>query len=197
MNALPTGAPDHGWFVERLTSTMSFGNGTGLLIEDWSIVAERALNSVLIDLNLDPELSDPRRGAAGDRRFVDAIGAEVVPGAEVSDATGRRAVVLRLPNPIGPRQSHDFHLRMPIPGADLVERHVCEPLVRCRWLEVRVHFDRSSVPARVCAIAGDPHRPGPDLSASPQVPVNLVGEAEIHFDETVLGRRYGLDWSAS
>jgi hypothetical protein len=195
MHAQRTHLLDRGWFIEKLISTMSFGERTAFLLEDWSIVAEMPLDEVPIELNLDPELFVGRRDSARDEdQPIDVLGAEIVPGAGPSSLTGRHIIVLRLPSPLGPDESHNFQLRISVPAAGRIGHHLCQPIVRCRRLDVRVHFDRSAVPTQVLAVTGD-HPQAHDLGPHSEVPVNVVGEVEISFEKTVLGRPYGLAWS--
>jgi hypothetical protein len=186
---------DRGWFVERLVSTISFGGRSAHLLEDWSIVADMPLDELLIELNLDPKLIGGRRDSAGDQaQPVDVLGAEIVPGTAPSSETGRRLIALRLPSLLGPQESHNFQLRVSVSGADRIGQHLCQPPVRCRRLDVRVHFDRSAVPPRVRAITGE-HTRAPELGLHSEVPINVVGEVEMSFEHPVLGRPYGIAWS--
>jgi hypothetical protein len=194
MPAQPSDLQDSGWFVEKLVSTLSFGDQAAFLLEDWSIVADIPLGQVQIELNLDPELFGRRAGAAGDHaQSVDVLGAEIIPGAAPVSGSGRQFIAIRLPSRLGPREPHTFQVQVPVPGAARIGHHLCQPVVRCRRLDVRVHFDRSAVPARVRAINGE-HPPVADAGSQREVPVNLVGEVEIGFEHPVRGRPYGLAW---
>ncbi|HST86044.1 MAG TPA: hypothetical protein VLL08_30170 [Kineosporiaceae bacterium] len=183
MPAQPPDLQDSGWFVEKLVSTLSFGDRAAFLLEDWSIVADIPLGKVLIELNLDPEQAPS----------VDVLGAELIPGAVPQSVSGRRFIAIRLPSRLGPQEPHTFQLQVPVPGADRIGHHLCKPVVHCRRLDVRVHFDRSAVPARVRAINGR-RTQAADSGPQHEVPVNIVGEVEIGFEHPVLGRPYGLAW---
>jgi hypothetical protein len=189
--------PDRGWFVEKLVSTLSFGTRATFLLEDWSIVADVPLARLLIELNLDPELPAGRDGPVrGGVQSVDVLGAEIIPGPGPDRGQGRQLIALRLPRRLRAQQPHLFQLRVTVSGADRIAQHLCRPVVRCRRLEVRVHFDRSAVPARVRAISGG-HTRAPDPGEAREVAVNSVGEVEIGFEHPAPGRPYGLSWSGA
>jgi hypothetical protein len=172
--------PDPGWYVEELVSTLVVGPGGARLHERWSVVAELPLDELLLELNLDGEPASPR--ATG----VDAVGAEVVPDPWPPAASGRPVVGIRLPQPLGPWETHTFALMITLPAGPGPSRHVVVPGGPVLRLELRVHFETPDMPVTVaCLDAG---------ASGGRMPVDRTGDVVVTFSDLRPGLPYGVTW---
>ena len=187
---------DPGWYVAELVSTLVIAGDRARLLERWSVVAELPLDELLVELNVDgpPQRPwAPIRNARGpvsrDGTVVDAHGAEVTADDWPASASGRRIVNVRLPRPLGPCDLHTFDLTLCVPPSCSFDRHVYVPSVRCRRLELRVHFGRPGAPSAVSRV--DDARSAGGVA---EIPVDRAGDVAATFSDLLPGGTYGLAW---
>jgi hypothetical protein len=193
--------PDPGWFVEDLVSTLVLAHDCSGLVERWSVTAELPLDELLVELDVDgppPRLRPPGRPgrpiAQGgcDGVVVDAHGAEITADDWPPAANGRRVVNVRLPRPLLPAETHAFDLTLRLPRSHPFTRHVVVPPVRCRRLELRVHFGRAGAPSGVSRVSPVDGVTG--AGGAPRTPVDRAGDVAATFADLRPGRAYGVAW---
>ncbi len=193
---------DPGWYVADLVSTLVVGDGWTRLLERWWVVAEQPLDELLVELDVDrprdrpwavrpvTHVHLPLSDAA-----VDAHGAEVTGDLWPASASGRQIVVVRLPRPLEPCETHTFDLTLLVPAPAVSDRHVVMPAVPCHRLEVRVHFAGPDVPTEVRRVAGDDAGGAGDAGdAGGTVRVDRAGDVAVVFTRLRAGLTYGVAW---
>lgn len=174
--------PEPGWYVEELVSTLVIAPDGARLHERWSVVAELPLDELLLELNLDG-VPPPRAGRID---VLDAVGAEVVLDPWPAAPSGRQVVSIRLPQPLGPWETHTFGLIISPPECPGPTRHVVVPGGAVLRLQLRVHFAVPDAPRSVvCLEAG--------VAGGP-APVDRTGDVAVTFSDLRPGLPYGVTW---
>jgi hypothetical protein len=187
MDTVAGGARSAGWYVEHLQSTLVVGRSVDRLLERWSIVAQQALDEVLIEVNLDGPCHSAAVPGGPPWCEIEAMGAELTPDPWPLSTGGRPVVAVLFPDVlVAPADRHVFEIQACIRGGQPRRRHVVVPPVHCRTLDLRVHFAGPVVPRGVQSIRD---------AAAPQVPVDVTGDVHLRLSNVRPGAAYGVHWT--
>jgi hypothetical protein len=187
--------PGSGWRVREFSGLLRLDTATPELYETRTVQAERALESLMIRLDL-----PPRPDAEGPALplMIDALY-----GVRLAEVDGgpdgrhyRLAVVL--PHTLKPDEQLEFclHYRVP-PGQPIRDHCAIVPLDPCDQGRIRVRFDPATPPAHVWRLAAVTPRqmdrattlPGPD-----RLDPDGAGEVGVSFRGLRQGHGYGVAW---
>jgi hypothetical protein len=189
--ALPDGE-NSGWHVDELVSTLVLSDRGIRLVEWWSVVADTTLDELLVELNV-----DGARQLSAPGTVITVRGGELGPDRWPDSPDGREVIGIRLPRWLGPGDRHDFDLTLGLPPSAQLHRHVHVPTVRCRRLELRVHFAGPIQPRMVSVLEGacvdDPETEARE-SERPGPPIDRVGDVGVIFQNPRPGLGYGMSW---
>lgn len=117
-------------------------------------------------------------------------------GREASDRFG---FTLALPRPLARGESHEFAMRIRLPGPEAMAPHVvCVPRRPCELFDLRVRFDRTRPPARVWLLDGVFQRDVTDpVHSCPPQPPDDAGEIHLRFHQLTPGLAFGARWDTT
>ena len=182
-----------GWHVSVLSSLLRLDLATPEVIEQRRIVAAGdGLRRVEL------RASTPRHAQSGDgprKLLIDVLqGARLIEADQQSESHHR--YLLELPFPLAAGQEHEFTVSFRVPaGQPMRPYYVLTPLWRCERFNLRVRFDRDSLPERVVVIDRVPHRILDDAPPfGRELQIDSVGEVAVTFERPDLGYAYGIGW---
>lgn len=114
-------------------------------------------------------------------------------------ARTRTRYLIRLPHPLSAGEAHEYEMRIQAqPGDPLRDYYVFRPERRCDAFELRVRFDRRTLPAWVRRVAGEDVHSYTSFEGLPAagqlVAVDPTGEASESFSRLRPHYGYGLQW---
>lgn len=188
--------PGTGWWVRSFSALLRLDTPTPELFETRTVVAERQLAEVVVELDLPPRPADA--GPALPLTIDVLYGARIGRIDRDRDHRHYRVTVL-LPHALDAGASLEFclHYRVP-PDQQIRDHYALVPLDRFDHARVRVRFAPGRPPAAVWRLTGVAPRQLDRATATPdaeQLEPDGAGEVGVVFHGLRPGHGYGLAWA--
>jgi len=116
---------------------------------------------------------------------------------EEHDSDSRFRFKLQLPTPLLAGQRHEYALLFWLPeGQPMRSHYLFTSPRRCDLFDLRIHFDRRSLPDQVWQVSAAFHREVDDARPSEKLLIpDRAGELHLQFHDLRPGFGYGAQWS--
>jgi hypothetical protein len=186
-----TAAIPNGWYLDELRTVLRLDTPTPESHEHRRIVATRAdLKEVMAWLDIPRNPDQPRP----------ALSAEILYGGRLvrreQPSRNRFQLVVQLPTPLQPGETHDYELilRMP-PGEPMRPHYIFTPECQCNTFDLRVRFDLNHPPGWVRRVEGETVRTFDEAQPAGEPAVlDEAGEVYLQFRNPTMYLGYGVQW---
>lgn len=182
-----------GWYTERLAATLHLADGPVRLIEERRIVATaEELDEVVVSYSFSQVQGNPDTSV--ELEAVMGFGGEIVEERRI----GRSHVdfIVRLPEPIGIGQQHDYSITIvsSLSPRSIRPYHIVTPWRPLRSFRMQLCFGHD-VPLAIWRINGLPPAVVAELGPSDDLlSADNLGEVQLEFHQLRLALSYGVGW---
>lgn len=185
------GRRSSGWYVESFHAAVLLDTDTPASLERRVVVAERdGLDRLVLGWSV------PRAGGGGHDLLAQVLYGGVLVEKE-RDTASRFRLVLELPVTLRAGERHEYGMLWRIPPEQPMRPHyVFVPANRCDHFDLRVRFDRRTLPDRIWRVTESFHRDLDEkLPDGDRIAVDKAGEVHLEFDDVLPGYGYGIRWT--